>query len=94
MHVGTNNFKHDKPKVIKKKIVKLVEEIKQEVPNVKVAISSVTKGADDPSLSVSKVNGCLKSCCESKGLDFICNDNVDQTCKCLTNLKNYLSYRN
>ena len=84
VHVGTNNIKKDKSKQIKQKLVKLVDEIKQEHPGLEIGISSILHRNDDPSLNlkVDQVNSHIEQYCHDKNFDFINNDNIISE-KCL-----------
>ena len=81
--------------------MKLVDEIKQEDPSVRIAISSLTRRAKNPSFYVSKaVNSSLKSCCEGRNWDFISHYNIDDSClnkeglhlNLASNFRNYINY--
>ena len=78
----TNNLRSDKPKTVKKKMGSLINEIKDQDPNVKIAISSVLIRKDSTARqnSVVQVNKLLRSNCLSNNIDFICNDNVNDQC--------------
>jgi len=82
IHVGTNNLRRDKPKEVKKKVVKLLEESKKTNPEVNMAVSSIVKRSDDSNQSnkVMQVNEALKEYCSTKNIAFIDNNNIDQEC--------------
>ena len=81
IHCGTNDIKNEINTV--KKIKKLVKEIddydKQNRP--KVVISSLIKRYDqDVNDDIANINEKLQRFCNSKGLSFIDNSNIDRTC--------------
>ena len=84
VHVGTKNITKDKPKHVKQKLVKLVDEMKQEHPGLKIGISSILRRNDDPSLNskIDRVNSHIEQYCHDKNFDFINIDNII-TDKCL-----------
>ena len=79
LHVGTNNLRDDRPKDIKKKIAGVVEVIKNNQPSTSISISSIIQRADDRSLkkTVEETNKEIRTYCATNGLDFICNDNIN-----------------
>lgn len=79
LHVGTNNLRDDRPKDIKKKIAGVVEVIKNNQPSTSISISSIIQRADDRSLkkSIEETNKAIRTYCATNGLDFICNDNIN-----------------
>ena len=81
IHCGTNDIENEINTV--KKIKKLVKEIdeydKQNPP--KVVISSLIKRYDqDVNDDIANINEKLQRFCNSKGLSFIDNNNIDRTC--------------
>ena len=81
IHCGTNDIENEINTV--KKIKKLVKEIdeydKQNPP--KVVISSLIKRYDqDVNDDIANINEKLQRFCNSKGLSFIDNSNIDRTC--------------
>ena len=81
IHCGTNDIENEINTV--KKIKKLVKEIdeydKQNPP--KVVISSLIKRYDqDFNDDIANINEKLQRFCNSKGLSFIDNNNIDRTC--------------
>ena len=82
LHVGTNNVKNDSSKRIKTKIAELVDNIRQEQPTVKIALSAIVHRADEKSLneSIDRVNHAMDSFCKQSGMDFICHDNISEDC--------------
>ena len=79
LHVGTNNLRDDRPKDIKKKIAGVVEVIKNNQPSTSISISSIIQRADDRSLkkTVEETNKAIRTYYSTNGLDFICNDNIN-----------------
>ena len=79
LHLGTNNLCDDRLKDIKKKIAGVVEVIKNNQPSTSISISSIIQRADDRSLkkTVEETNKAIRTYCATTGLDFICNDNIN-----------------
>ena len=82
LHVGTNNLRNEEPQQIAEKIVDLGNAIERETPSTKVTVSSLILRKDDDQLNrkVIKVNNSIRTFCNSKGWDFISNDNIDSDC--------------
>ena len=82
LHVGTNNLRNEQPQQIAEKIVVLGNAIERETPSTKVTVSSLILRKDDDQLNckVVKVNNSVRTFCNSKGWEFISNENIDSDC--------------
>lgn len=82
IHVGTNNLRNDNPKKIQRDLKQLTTQMKKDNPDVTLAFSSIIKRKDDSSLNanINKVNTSMKNYCQSNDIDFICNDDIDDSC--------------
>ena len=92
IHCGTNDIENEinTVKKIKKLVKEIVEYDKQNPP--KVVISSLIKRYDqDVSDNIANINEKLQRFCNSKGLSFIDDSNIDRTC--LKNGKLHLNRR-
>ena len=82
LHVGTNNLRNEEPQQIAEKTVDLGNAIERETRSTKVTLSSLIlrKDDDQPNRKVIKVNKSVRTFCNSKGWEFISNENIDSDC--------------
>lgn len=108
IHAGTNNLKRDCAKQIKDKMAKVIAGVKQENPNVSIAISSIIQRKKDQSLNdkITQVNDLVAKYCNDNNFDLIKHENIDESCLnagglhlnrkgihiLASNLRNYINY--
>ena len=80
IHCGANDLTNDTNTI--PNLQTIVNRIKSKSANTKIAISSVfiRKDKKDIEQKVKGLNIKLKSFCEENLIDYLCNDNVDETC--------------
>ena len=90
MHVGTNDLTKGVNTMSKvRKIVSAIQEV-DSTRNIQLGFSSIVQRADkDYSKEIKDINTRLKSYCLGKGLIFVDNSNIDESC--LNNSKLHLS---
>ena len=81
IHTGTNNLQNNFNLVKKgKKLVSAVKEVDKD-NSIKIAFSSIINREDeDFKDKINDVNNKLKNYCNSAGMDFIDNSNIDGSC--------------
>ena len=90
LHCGTNDITSDVNTV--KKITKLVKEIEENDGSRDIVISELIKQFDrDATDGIERINEKLKRCCIAKGLTFIDNNNINESC--LNRVKLHLNRR-
>jgi len=82
IHAGINDLKNNNPKTIAKRLKTICNSIKNDLPSAKIAVSSIIKRRDQPTLNdkISKVNSSLSTYALSNDVDFISNDSIGEDC--------------
>ena len=82
LHVGTNDIKNSSRAKIMEHFEEITELVSRNSPSTKLILSSVIMQNDDGKLNdeIGHVNELLKNLCDSKGVFYIDNTNVDRNC--------------
>ena len=82
IHVGTNDIKNSSRAKIMEHFEEITELVSRNSPSTKLILSSVIMRNDDGKLNdeIGHVNELLKNLCDSKGVFYTDNTNVDRNC--------------
>ena len=82
LHVGTNDIKNSSRAKIMEHFEEITELVSRNSPSTKLILSSIIMRNDDGKLNdeIGHVNELLKNLCDSKGVSYINNTNIDRNC--------------
>ena len=82
LHVGTNDIKNSSRAKIMEHFEEITELVSRNSPSTKLILSSIIMRNDDGKLNdeIGHVNELLKNLCDSKGVFYIDNTNIDRNC--------------